>query len=142
MDAVVVEIMTIAGARGNAASTCSSKAMKSAAQRRPSRHTQTPAVTSSAPNTVTCRFFPGVGTSGRLARSAQLARTCGSRFRCVSSSASTTALRGSSISRATIAATTWSWCGPPHAVSLGRRQIATSRTRRYSVRGLTCGQPR
>ena len=27
------------------------------------------------------------------------------------------------------------------AVSSGRRQIATSRTRRYSVRGLTCGQP-
>ena len=28
------------------------------------------------------------------------------------------------------------------AVSLGRRQIATSRTRRYRVRMLTCGQPR
>jgi len=25
---------------------------------------------------------------------------------------------------------------------LGPRQIATSRTRRYSIRGLTCGQPR
>ena len=28
------------------------------------------------------------------------------------------------------------------AVSLGRRHTATSRTRRYSVRALTCGQPR
>ena len=77
-----------------------------------------------------------------MPRSVQLARTCGSRFRCVSSSASTTARRGSSISRATIPATTWSWSGSPRAVSLGRRQIATSRTRRYSVRMLTCGQPR
>jgi hypothetical protein len=66
----------------------------------------------------------------------------GSRFRWVSSSASTTARRGNSMSRATIPATTWSWSGSPRAVSLGRRQIATKRTRRYSVRMLTCGQPR
>ena len=34
--------------------------MKSAAQRPPSRYTQVPVVTSIAPNTVTCRFLPGV----------------------------------------------------------------------------------
>ena len=39
-------------------------------------------------------------------RRVQLARTCGSQFRCVSSWAHTTAWRGSSISRATIPATT------------------------------------
>jgi len=39
-------------------------------------------------------------------------------------------------------ATTWSWSGSPRAVSLGRRQIATSRTRRYRVRMLICGWPR
>ena len=39
-------------------------------------------------------------------RGVQLARTCGSRFRCVSSSASTTDRRGNSSSRATIWATT------------------------------------
>ena len=43
---------------------------------------------------------------------------------------------------ATMPATTWSWPGSPRAVSLGRRQIAISRTHRYSVRMLTCGQPR
>jgi hypothetical protein len=32
--------------------------MKSAAQRRPIRYTQHPMLTSIAPNTVTCRFFP------------------------------------------------------------------------------------
>jgi hypothetical protein len=80
--------------------------VKSAAQRRPSRYTHFPLVTSSAPNTVTCRFEPGVRICGRAARSVQLARTCGSRFRCVSSSASTTAWRGRSSSRATIPATT------------------------------------
>ena len=97
---------------------------------------------SSAPSTVTLRFVPGVRTCGRAPRSVQLARTCGSRFRCVSSSASTTARGGRPISRATIWATTWSWSGSPRAVGLGRRQIATSQTRRYSVRALTCGQPR
>jgi hypothetical protein len=116
--------------------------MKSAAQRRPSRYTRAPVVISTAPNTVTCRFVPGVGTWGRAARSVQLARTCGSRFRCVSSSARTTARRGSSTSRPAIWATAWSWSGSPRAVSFGRRQIATSRTRRYSVRGLMRGQPR
>jgi len=136
------QITAIADACGNAASTWSSSAMKSAAQRRPSRYTHAPVLTSSAPNTVICRFLPGVGTCGRAVRSVQLARTCGSRFRWVSSSASTTARRGSSRSRATMPATTWSWCGSPRAVSFGRRQIATSRTRRYSVRRLTCGQPR
>jgi len=87
------------GAQGNARSTWSSRAMKSAAQRRPSRYTQAPVVISSAPNTVTCRFVPGVGICGRTVRSVQLARTCGSRFRCVSSSASTNARRGSPASR-------------------------------------------
>src|SRR6266571_4793448 len=101
-----------------------------------------PVVTSIAPNTVTCRLLPGVTTVGRVPRSVQLARTCGSRFRWVSSSASTTARRGSSISRAMRPATTWSWYGSPRAVSLGRRQIATRRTRRYKVRMLTCGQSR
>jgi hypothetical protein len=38
--------------------------MKSAAQRPPSRYTQVPVVTSIAPNTVTCRFVPGVGIYG------------------------------------------------------------------------------
>ena len=52
--------------------------MKSAAQRRPGRYTHAPVATSSAPNTVTCWFFRGVGTCGRAARSVQLARTCGS----------------------------------------------------------------
>jgi hypothetical protein len=52
-----------------------------------------------------------VGICGRAVRSVQLARTCGSGFRWVSSSASTTARRGSSISRATIWAATWSWSG-------------------------------
>jgi len=136
------QITTITGAAGNARSSWSSSEMKSATQRRPSRYAHSPVVTSSAPKTVTCRFVPGVGTLGRAVRSVQLARTCGSRFRCVSSSASTTARRGSPASRATIPATTWSWSGSPRAVSLGRRQIATSRTRRYKVRALTCGQPR
>ena len=116
--------------------------MKSAAQRRPSRHTQIPVVTSIAPGTVTSRFVPGVSTSGRAPRSVQLARTCGSRFRRASSPASTTARRGSPASRATIPATTRSRSGPPRAVSPGRRQTATSRTRRHSARPLTCGQPR
>jgi hypothetical protein len=47
-------------------------------------------------------------SSSAALRSVQLARTCGSRFRWVSSSAHTTARRGSSASRLTIPATTWS----------------------------------
>jgi len=82
--------------------------MKSAARRRPSRYTHRPLVTSIAPYTVTCRFVPGVGIWGRATRRVQLARTCGSQFRWVSSSASTTARRGSSSSRATTPAITWS----------------------------------
>ncbi len=39
--------------------------MKSAAQQRPSRHTQRPVVSSIAPSTVILRFAPGVHTSGR-----------------------------------------------------------------------------
>jgi hypothetical protein len=42
------QITAITGARGNARSTWSSRAMKSAAQRRPSRYTQRPVLTSSA----------------------------------------------------------------------------------------------
>jgi hypothetical protein len=57
----------------------------SAARRRPSRYAHRPVVTSSAPNTVTCRFLPGVRTCGRLPRRVQLARMCGSRCRWVSS---------------------------------------------------------
>ena len=136
------QITTIAGARGKASVSISSKAMKSSARRRPSRYTHRPVVSSSAPSTATCRFLPWVGTWGRLPRSVQLARTCGSRFRWVSSSAHTTAVRGSSISRATMPATTWSWSGSPRAVSLGRRQMATRATRRYSVRRLIWGWPR
>lgn len=30
----------------------------------------------------------------------------------------------------------------PRAVSFGRRHVAASQSRRYSVRALTCGQPR
>ena len=136
------QITAITGARGNAREQLVQQRdeVRRAAAAQPVN--PAPVVTSIAPNTVTCRFVPGVGTCGRAARSVQLARTCGSRFRCVSSSASTTARRGSSSSRATIPATTWSWSGSPRAVSFGRRQIATSRTRRYSVRRLTCGQPR
>lgn len=76
------QITTITGARGSAWSSMPSRAMKSAAQRRLSRYTQAPVLTSSAPSTVTLRFLPGVRTSGRAPRSVQLARTCGSRFRC------------------------------------------------------------
>ena len=46
-----------------------------------------------APKMVTCRFLPGVRIFGRAPRSVQLARTCGSRCRWVSSSAHTTARR-------------------------------------------------
>jgi transcriptional regulator GlxA family with amidase domain len=55
------QITTITGACGNASASMPSRAMKSAARRRPSRYTQRPLVTSIAPNTVTCRFLPGVG---------------------------------------------------------------------------------
>jgi hypothetical protein len=60
------QITTITGARGNAWASIASSAMKSAAQRRPSRYTQRPVVTSIAPNTVTCRFLPGVRICGRV----------------------------------------------------------------------------
>ena len=62
------QITAITGACGNASASIWSKAMKSAAQRRPSRYTQAPVVTSIAPSTVTFRFVPGVGTSGRTPR--------------------------------------------------------------------------
>jgi hypothetical protein len=74
----------------------------------PSRYTQAPVVISIAPSTVTFRFVPGVRTRGRAPCSVQLPRTCGSRFRWVSSSASTTDRRGRPSSRTTIPATTWS----------------------------------
>jgi hypothetical protein len=57
------------------------------------------------------------------------------------SSAHTTDRRGSPANRATIPATTWSRAGSPRTVSLGRRQIATSRTRRYSVRPPPAASP-
>jgi len=76
LDAVVVAPITaIAGARGNVRSSWSGNLMKSAARRRPSRHAQVRTVTSSAPNTVTCWFLPGVRTCGRMPRRVQLART-------------------------------------------------------------------
>jgi hypothetical protein len=62
MDAVVVADHHDHRSAGNASASMRSKAMKSAAQRRPSRYTQAPVLTSIAPNTVTCRFLPGVAT--------------------------------------------------------------------------------
>jgi hypothetical protein len=56
------QITTIAGAHGLARNTWSSRAMKSAAQRRPSRYTHAPVFTSIAPSTVTFRFVAGVST--------------------------------------------------------------------------------
>jgi hypothetical protein len=53
------QITTITVARGNARSTWSSRAMKPAAQRRPSRYTHAPVLISTAPGTVTLRFVPG-----------------------------------------------------------------------------------
>jgi hypothetical protein len=94
------------------------------------------------PNTVTCRFLPAVGIFGRIPHGVQLARTCGNRCRWVSSSAHTTDRRGSPVIRAIPRATAWSRAGSPRAVSLGRRQIATYRTRRYNVCMLACGRPR
>jgi multiple sugar transport system ATP-binding protein len=42
--------------------------MKSAAQRRPSRYTHAPVLTSTAPSTVTLRFVPGVRTRAQAAQ--------------------------------------------------------------------------
>jgi hypothetical protein len=64
VDAVVVADHRDHRERGNARSTWSSSVVKSAAQRRPSRYTQRPVLTSIAPNTVTCRFVPGWGSAG------------------------------------------------------------------------------
>lgn len=64
VDAVVVADHRGHRERGNARSTWSSSVVKSAAQRRPSRYTQRPVLTSIAPNTVTCRFVPGWGSAG------------------------------------------------------------------------------
>src|SRR6185312_11967046 len=80
------QITAITGERGNARSTWSSSAMKSAAQRRPSRYTQRPVLTSIAPNTATCRFVPRWGSAGgRCAASGWPARAAagsgGSRLR-------------------------------------------------------------
>jgi hypothetical protein len=54
------QITAITGARGNAASSWSSSAMKSAAQRRPSRYTRAPVVTSTGLDhfygSLACRF--------------------------------------------------------------------------------------
>jgi hypothetical protein len=92
VNAVVIADHQNHRARGSARSTWSSRAMKSAAQRRPSRYTHT-------------RCSPRPPQHGELAvrargegprrgpGSVQLARTCGSKFRCDSSSASTTARR-------------------------------------------------
>jgi hypothetical protein len=63
------QITAITGASGNAWSITWSKALKSAARRRPSRYTQAPVVTSISPSTVTVRFVPGVRTCGRAPRS-------------------------------------------------------------------------
>jgi len=64
------QIATITGARGNACSTCSRNAMKTAAQRRPSRYTQAPVVTPIAPRTgsaIVAAYDIGVvGGIGRL----------------------------------------------------------------------------
>jgi transposase len=63
------------------------------------------------------------------------------RFRWLWPQAGTTARRGRSACWDTILVIVV-MVRSPRAVSLGRRQIASSRIRRYSVRGLTCGQPR
>jgi hypothetical protein len=86
VDAVVVADHRGHRERGNARSTWSSSVVKSAAQRRPSRYTQRPVLTSIAPNTVTCRLVPGWGSAGgRCAVSSWPARAAagsgGSRLR-------------------------------------------------------------
>jgi hypothetical protein len=75
------QITTITGGWGKAPASIRRKAMKSAAQRRPSLYARSPVLTSIAPYTVTCRFLPGVTTARRMPRRVQLARTCGSRFK-------------------------------------------------------------
>jgi hypothetical protein len=63
----------------------------------------------------------------------QVERTRGSRLMWVSSSASTTDPPGSSVMVWRTAATTWSASGSPLTASRGRRQQASSRTRRCRV---------
>jgi hypothetical protein len=87
------------------------------------------------------RFLPGVMTSWRVPVAIQVARTQGSRLTWVSSSASTAAPVGSSASWWWRWARTWSRSGSPLATSRGRRQPATSRTRRRRVQRLMAGRP-
>lgn len=64
------------------------------------------------------------------------------RFRGVSSSASTTARCGKIQQLGYDPGDHVVMAGSPRAVSFGRRQIASSCSRRYKIPGLTCGQPR
>jgi hypothetical protein len=84
----------------------------------------------------------GVMTRWRVPRATQVARTHRSSWRWVSSSASTTTPSGSWLSCWRSAARTWSRSGSPVATSRGRRQAATSRTRRCRVCRLMAGRPR
>ena len=85
---------------------------------------------------------PGVITCWRRPLAIQVERIQGSRLTWVSSSASTTAPSGSSAMVWRNPAKTWSGSGSPLATSRGRRQLATSRTRRRRVRWLMAGRPR
>ncbi len=59
-DGPLSQITAITGARGKARGSWSGNAVKPAARRRPGRQIQVPAVTSIAPDTVTCRLPPWV----------------------------------------------------------------------------------
>ncbi|SEG81750.1 hypothetical protein SAMN04489712_114134 [Thermomonospora echinospora] len=140
------QITTTAGAAGNAAITCCSRARKSAALRRPSRYAHRPVVTSNAPSTVICRFLPGacdLGRSGDGARAASgshapgAAGAGGSRWPPTPPCQAATGAAGRRSPPPPPAR-----AGSPRAISLGRRQMAICRRCRYTVRRLTWGRPR